>query len=409
MYKLRKKPFMQRILAPFHFKHNTDNEEPERPAGPYHNIEKSAAAVSAASGGGGAANAPSSMTGDTLGSAAAVNTVRSKGPNDWDAGTAAAAAAAATAVTATNISNSRQAQRDTSTSIPRKPVNPQNLTVNTRNLTPATNSAPLSISPVSPPPSYSHLGQHSPAGGATAIPVPLAAAEISPITTSPVSQRSSLRASPSHPLSPPPVAAPPEPGTAIKIAGSEARIVRIPKPRSSRATMSSVSSGSRPGSSSAGTETNYHNNHHNYHNAATAPKYNNKFSNSYHEQYPAVTATVLPLYARPPPADARYQNYYPRRNHSPNSGRGGSYRPYHPSVGEVARQRSQRNRRAQQQWQQQPQRTQRPQQQNQQEVGVDKRASVASEASIASSGVMPPDEIAWPMPPRTPTTSPDPH
>lgn len=389
MYKLRKKPFMQRILAPFTFKHETDEEEPQQPAGPYHNLEKSAAVDIAAGGSGGATHAQPNMAEGTLVSAAAVNTMRANGPNS--SGPRAAAAGAA------NNSDNRQGQRDTSTSIPRKPVNQQSLTVNTRNLTPATNPSPLGISPISPPPSYSHQGRTP---GGTVVP----AAEVSPITTSPVSQRSSLRASPFYTLSPPPVSAPPEPGTAIKIAGSEARIVRIP-PRSSRATMSSVSSGSRPGSS-AGAESNNSNNnnsHHYHHTAATTNNYSNKFINSYHQQ-PAATAMVLPLYARPPPADARYQNRYPNPGH--NNGMGGSYRPYHPSVGEIVRKRSQRNRAQQQQ--QQLQLQQHILQQQQQE-SVGNRASIASEASIASSDVMPPDAIAWPMPPRTPTTSPDPH
>lgn len=329
MYRFRRKPFMARILAPF--RHETD-EEPD-PTGPYQNIEKSAAP----------GMTHPNMTGETL---VGVSTMRAKGPNSWGPGSAAAAVAPAAA----NYHHQNLAQarnRDEKYENPR--ASP--LTVNTRNLTPATDDS--AISPMSTPSHHRHPA------AATA-----ATADISPMTASPV-YRPSSRTSPFHTLSPPPIASPPEPGTAIKVAGSEARIVRIP-PRSSRATVSSIGSSSgasrRPGSSRDPVST------HEVGDPSSTPSWAENSSYKYTQQQ----AIVLPLYARPgPTAD-------------PNSGLG--YRPYHPSLGEIAGSRRSRGH---------------------YRMSSQNRGSVASGASIASSDVILPDAITWPMPPGTPTTTPD--
>lgn len=326
MYKFRKTPFMKRILTPF--RHAETDEEPQQPTGPYQNIEKSVPT-------GGATTQPN-MTGETL---VAISAMRDQGPNSWDPGAA--------------INNSNQAQNREDEATPRP--NHQHLTVNTRDLTPATNPA---ISPVSP---TSHHYHHA---------VP-AAADISPITTSPASKRSS-RASPFQSLSPPPIAAPPEPGTAIKIAGSEARIVRIP-PRSSRATVSSSISSSSGGALRQPRSS-----------AARAPPVNEfgkqlssltpTAENNYnrYNKYIQQSTIPLPLYATPGASTTDV--------HGTDMG----YRPYHPSLGEIAESRN---------------RTDYPSSQD--------RVSVGSGASIASSDVILPDVTAWPMPPQAAHRQPD--
>lgn len=392
-YKLRKKPFMQRILAPFRRREaaaaNDDDDQGSKPTGPYYNIEKSAAAAVA---GGGATTAqaqPTTMTEQAL-------LVGAKGQNSFVAAAA-------------NTPNQQGG-------LSRKPVG--HLTVSTRNLAPSSrptstnprrpHANPLGISPVSPlPPPSSHHPQPSSSSSTAAA---AAAAEVSPITASPTSQRSSFRASPFHMLSPPPpapVSAPPEPPAAaaggnkggqqqqqqqagqqaIKIAGSEARIVQIP-PRSSRATLSSVGSGSggtlaRSWSAASRSDSRG--------SAESRGGDNKYYTQQQQQQQIQPAATVLPLYARPPVVDKIPGN---------NGMAGGAsyYRPYHPSLGDIAIAP-----------QQEGVRRHYDHHHEDDSSSSSRRASNASETSIASSGIILPDAIAWPMPPGTPTTMSDRH
>lgn len=348
---------MQRALAPF----RRGGDEPA--PGPYYNMEKSGPA----------------MTGETL---VGISAMRAQGPNSPAPGW----------VPPSRINNNTSTTNghdDDTRYLGPSPAH--RLTVQTSNLAPAAGAvSPVSqvsldpptseVSPISP--SFNHSGtlpiQDPSPPSVVTVPGPLGAGARSGATAGTATAARG--------------------GTAISIAGSEARIVRIP-PRSSRLASSSAS-GANEGSLPP---------------APPPPQ------QQHHQQQQRFSSGSTEL--RPPPLAVNRANRKPpvsmRRVPVPApapamasgtpawdisyAGNNGGYQAYHPSLG--------RN----------------PQQgvaggggggDGDGGGGGPSRLSLGSSrisqrgvsgASVASSDVFSPGSITWPMPPRSPTTSPDPH
>lgn len=224
------------------------------------------------------------------------------------------------------------------------------LTINTKNLAPLARAggavSPVSqvsrdidlgsdVSPVSP--SFNHAG------------------------TLPI-QEPSPSPSPTPPSSRPPA---PGRGTAISIAGSEARIVRIP-PRSSRLPPQMLAPTSTGGEGAPPSGAHWR---------AARPG-SQRTSSGSTELSPRPLAIKR---SRPgPPVSMRAVPAPAAAAWAPGSGSNGGYQAYHPSLGSLHQGGG-------------PSR-----------VSYESRASLSG-VSVASSDVFSPDSITWPMPPGTPT------
>lgn len=345
---------MQRALAPF----RRGDDEPV--PGPYYNMEKSGPA----------------MTGETL---VGISAMRAQGPDSPAAGW----------MPPSRINNNNSATNVHDDNTRYLGPNPAHgLTVQTSNLAPAAGAGAVSpvsqvsqdppaseVSPISP--SFNHSGtlpiQDPSPPSLVTVPGPLGAGSRPGATAG--------TATAAHG------------GTAISIAGSEARIVRIP-PRSSRQASSSAS-----GANEGWLPSTQQQQHQQRFSSGSTELRPPPLAVNRANRKPPVSMRRVPVPAPAPVSASRTPAW--DISYAGNNGNNGGYQAYHPSVGSN------------------------PQQGvigggggGVGDGGGPSRLSLGSSrisqrsvsgASVASSDVFSPGSITWPMPPRTPTTSPDPH
>lgn len=292
---------MQRALAPFR-RRRGEGEEPPYP-GPYYNIEKP---------GGAAAR---NMTGETL---VGVSVMRAHGPdkradswtNRQEDDTRYLGPNPALAVQTKNLTQLASSGAGAGTGAGARSISP---------VSQVSQDLGSDVSPISP--SFNHAGT-----------LPIQEPSPSPV--------------------PMPMQSRPGRGTAISIAGSEARIVRIP-PRSSRLPPTASGEGTGAGAWRSGSQ---------------------RMSSGSTELSPPPLA-INRNRTRPPVSMRAVPT--PAATLAPNSN--GGYQAYHPSLGNLHQGGPSR-------------------------VSYESRASLSG-VSVASSDVFSPDSITWPMPPGTPTTT----
>lgn len=190
-----------------------------------------------------------------------------------------------------------------------------------------------------------------------------AASQVSPISAASSGPSATLFGAPK----PSSISAPPERGTAISVAGSEAKIVSIPARGSRPLTGSNGAAGGR---------------------AARATPVQSQYQQGPHKRISSDSATLrpAPLSVRrsrgPPPVSLRAQQQLSVNTNVSSvysNYSNGGFQAYHPSMGNMAAGLS--------------------------PASAARRGSVGSLSgvSIASSDVMSPVSMNWPMPPRTPT------